>query len=217
MGRGAVQRAGAEGELCRREPRPGAALRELRGGCQWVRRGAERHCAAHFCDAPLRDRRGERDSGAECDNREPRERGGDGGAGGCRRLGAAGRALHAELPDRALGRGVDAEPGDGARGGAGDREPEGLDGAPGQSVVCASGRRGGRGARRGVVWSAGVERVVADHGGAGPVGRGAGDGRLQSIRLWVCAARRGKAGDAGFLRWVCEERAGRGFASAAPL
>ena len=84
-----------------------------------------------------------------------------------------------------------------ASGRAGDRKPARVDRAPGESVVCDSGRRAQRGSRRGVVRRAGLERLVAHHDRAGPVGRGARDRRLQSIRLRLRAASRPVAGDAG--------------------
>ena len=98
------------------------------------------------------------------------------------------RPIHAELPDRPLGRRVDSEPGAGASWGACDREPARFDRAPGESVVCDSGWEAERRSRRSLVWRAGMERLVAHHRRAGPAGRGARDGRLQSLRFWLRAA-----------------------------
>jgi alpha-galactosidase len=64
-----------------------------------------------------------------------------------------------------------------------------------------------------LAWS-GSWRITVE---AGPVGCGARDRRLQSIRLWLRAACRRAAGDAGLLWRLCGQRAGRGFPAAASL
>ena len=98
-----------------------------------------------------------------------------------RRWCTAGRRLYAELSHRALGRGVEPDPGRGASRSAGNREPERFDESPGQSMVCTSGRQDGRGPWRGLVWRVGMEWVLENHGREGPAERGACHRRLQSL------------------------------------
>ena len=109
-----------------------------------------------------------------------------------------------ELPDRPLGRRMESDARDSASRRSGDREPARLDRPPGQSVVCAAGRRIERESRRSLVRRAGLERLLAHDRRTGPVGRSAGDRRLQSLRLRLRAAPRPNAGDAGLLWRLCE-------------
>ena len=183
-------------------------------GFEVVLRG---HPAGDRRHPALRDRPGERNPGPVRHRGEPRGRARDPGARGVGGLGAAAGPLHAELPDRPLGGGVDADPGGPEPGRARAREPARLHRPPGEPVVRHPGRRARRGARGGVVRGAGVERLVAHHGGAGPAGRGARDRRLQPVRLRLRAAPGRGAGDAGVLRRVLGPRARRGVAADAPL
>jgi len=96
-------------------------------------------------------------------------------------------------------------------------KPPRLDRPPGESMVCNSERRGQRGAGRGLVRRAGLERFLAHHHRAGPVGNRARHRRLQSLRLRLRTALWRAAGDTDLLRRLCGARAGRGIAAAASL